>query len=1079
MRPVGGEIAVGLLGPVRVRSDDGWLRPGTPQQCLVLSFLALRAGQVVPAGELVDAVWDSDPPRSAHNGLQVILTHVRKALVRTPGAQLARCGAGYRLDVDPGRIDVHQFRSMVRAGRDAGDAGSAVALLDQALMLWRGPALADAADTAKVAQLRDSLAQERLAAAEDRIGALLRCGRAQEAAAELPGLVAENPLRERLAGLLMLALYRTGRQGAALAAYQQVRGTLVTELGIEPGDELQQLHRRILAGDPGLLPAAPVAGPPATSKDAPGHKSPRPGGAQPGEPAPVKPRQPSAVGSVLPPRQLPGTPAHFVGRAAELAALASLLDRAGTAAPGTVVISAIGGTAGVGKTALAAHFAHQVAWRFPDGQLYVNLRGYDPGPPVTAADALAGFLRALGVRSQDIPADDGERAARYRTLLAVRRMLVVLDNAGSAEQVRPLLPGTSECVTIVTSRDSLAGLVARDGAARLDLDLLPLGDAVKLLRSLIGDRVDADPGAAAALAGQCAQLPLALRVAAELAAARPAEPLSDLVGELADQQRRLDRLDGAGDSHTAVRAVFSWSCRQLDAETQRAFRLAGLHPGAELDRYAVAALTGSTPGRAGGLLEALARAHLIQPARPGRYSLHDLLRAYARELAAAQDGEDESAAALSRLFDYYLCTAAAAMDILVPAESHRRPRLSPPASLVQPVLRDTAAARDWLDTERASLAAVASHMAAHGWAGQAIRLAAILFRHFQISGHYPEAIAIHGYARDAARATSDRAAEATALTNLGAARMRQGDIQQAAGNLQRALELARESGDRTCAARALHTLGNIGIHQGRYQQAAGHLQQALHVYNQLGDRTGQARTLNNLGAVEALGGRYQEAEEFHQRSLALHRETGNRTSEARTIGNLACVYRRQGRYRQAIEHIERSLAISRAADDRCAEAYAVIYLGDVRTSEGRYQQAVGHYQQALALLQDFGDRPGEVRTLNGLGEAFLASGHPAEACPQHAAALDLARQIGDRYERARAHHGLAQAYQGCGHAEQARVHWQQALDQFTSLGTPEAEQIRTQLAATGTAGLPASPAGPHASDGELPRPGLSRLSGAE
>ena len=357
------------------------------------------------------------------------------------------------------------------------------------------------------------------------------------------------------------------------------------------------------------------------------------------------------------PRQLPAAVADFTGRAAELQALTRILDEVGKGVPGTVVISALGGSAGVGKTALAVQWAHQVAGRFPDGQLYVNLRGYDPDRPMPAADALAGFLHGLGVPGQDIPPGEAERAARYRSLLVGRKLLVVLDNAGSVEQVRPLLPGSPSCAVVVTSRDSLAGLVARDGATRLEVDLLPPADAADLLRAVIGQRAEDDPGAAGTLAAQCCRLPLALRVAAELAIARPGVPLADLAAELADQQWRLDLLDAGGDPHTAVRAVFSWSYRHLDDDSARAFRLAGLHPGPDFEPCAVAALIGTTLEQARPALDALARAHLIHPAGGGRYGMHDLLRAYARELADASDGEEEQNAALTRLFDHYLHTA--------------------------------------------------------------------------------------------------------------------------------------------------------------------------------------------------------------------------------------------------------------------------------------------------------------------------------------------------------------------------------------------------------------------------------------
>jgi tetratricopeptide (TPR) repeat protein/DNA-binding XRE family transcriptional regulator len=751
------------------------------------------------------------------------------------------------------------------------------------------------------------------------------------------------------------------------------------------------------------------------------------------------------------PRQLPGPVRHFVGRAEELAELTGLLDQPGTQSPGTVVISAIGGTAGVGKTALAMHWAYLVAGRFPDGQLYVNLRGYDRDQPMPAADALAAFLRAVGVAGQDIPADIDERAARYRSTLAGRRMLVVLDNASEVEQVRPLLPGTPACVTVVTSRDSLAGLVARDGAQRLDLDLLPPAEAVGLLRALIGARAHRDPAAAATLAEQCCRLPLALRVAAELATARPAVPLADLVTELADQQRRLDLLDAAGDARTAVRAVFSWSYRHLDAGAGRAFRLASLHPGADLDPYAAAVLTSTTLEQAHRLLDVLARAHLIQPAGPGRYGMHDLLRAYARDLAAAQDGEGERRAALTRLFDHYLHTAAAAMNTLFPAEHHHRPRIPPPATPALPVT-DPAVAREWLDNERATLVAVTAHTADHGWPGHATRLAATMFRYLDAGGHYPEAITIHTCARHAARHVGDRAAEATALINLGAVDHRLGRHQQATDGFQQALALCREIGDRTGEARALNNLGLVDQLQGRYQQATEHLQQALAVFRENGDRTGEANALGHLGLIDRLQGHYQQATEHQRQALALCCEIGNRIGEAYALGNLGDLDLQQGRYQQATEHQRQALAVFREIGNRPGEADALTNLGNVDLQQGRCQQATDHHHQALALCHETGYRPGEAKALNGVGEVLLADGQPDHARSHLTTALGLASQIGDKYQQARAHNGLARSYHATGDPGQARHQWHEALILYTGLGAPEADQVRAQLAAAGRDG---------------------------
>jgi hypothetical protein len=513
-------------------------------------------------------------------------------------------------------LDVTRFEALERAGRKAAEAGDwdrAADLLRAGLSLWRGEALEDVRSEWLAVRELPRLAELRLRALETRIDLDLRLGRHAEAIAELWRLTRVHPLRERLYRLLMLALCQDGRYGEALAVYQSARQVLISELGTEPGPELRHLHLRILAADPSL------AGPGIrrTARAAVTLS-----GVRSGSP---------------PPRQLPAAAPHFCGRSAELTALRRITDEpAGAGLPTTI---AVAGAAGVGKTTLALRWAHEVALRFPDGQLHVDLRGYDPGLPVPSAEVLAGFLRSLGVPESGIPADQTERAAYFRSLLAGQRVLVVLDNARSAEHVRPLLPATPGCTAIVTSRDSLAGLVVRDGAQRVDLDLLPLTDAVRLLRSLIGDRVEADPAAAQTLAVQCACLPLALCGAAELAAARPAAPLADLVWQLGDRHQRLDLLDGGGDPRTAVRGVFSWSYRHLDRDSARAFRLLGLHPGTDIEPCAGAALMGTTVAHARRLLTSLARAHLIRPVGQARYAMHDLLRVYAAELAAACDSD--------------------------------------------------------------------------------------------------------------------------------------------------------------------------------------------------------------------------------------------------------------------------------------------------------------------------------------------------------------------------------------------------------------------------------------------------------
>jgi tetratricopeptide (TPR) repeat protein len=748
------------------------------------------------------------------------------------------------------------------------------------------------------------------------------------------------------------------------------------------------------------------------------------------------------------PRQLPAAVACFTGRDAELAALTGLLE-AGMGGRGpAVVISVIGGTAGVGKTALAVWWAHQVADRFPDGQLYVNLRGYDPGKPMPAADALAGFLRALGVPGQDIPPEEAERAARYRSLLAGKRMLVVLDNAGSAGQVRPLLPGTPTTAVVVTSRDTLAGLVARDGAARLDLDVLPMQEAATLLRALIGLRVDAEPGAAAELADRCCRLPLALRVAAELAVTRPDASLARLAGELADLHTRLDLLEAGGDPSTQMRAVFSWSYRHLDPAHARTFRLLGLHPGPDFEPYAATALSGAAVPQGRRILDVLTRAHLLQPAAPGRYGMHDLLRGYARELSATEDGGQEQRAALTRLFDHYLHTAATAMDTLFPAERHRRPRIPRPATPIPP-LPDPVAAREWLDDERAALVAAAGHAAAHGWTGHATRLAATLAGYLYTGCHFPEGFTVFSRALSAAQRAGDRAAEAAALNGIGTLDFAQARIPRAVDHHRQALALFREVGDRAGEGQALGRIGLAETHMGRYEQAGRHQQEAVAIYRDIGDRLAEARALSNLGLARQRQGRYQEAASYYRQTLDLSRETGDREGEALTLARLGVVDLRLGRYERAAGYLQHALALFQEMGHVGSEAETLINLGNAYVGLGRYEDAAGNFEQALAVFRKIGDPAMEAVALNGLGEVLFQTGEAGEARAHHAAALRLASEVSAPLAQARAHSGLARACQADGDPVQARHHWGEALTCYAAIGAPEADEIRTRLARVG------------------------------
>ncbi len=974
-----------LLGPVVVRCGGVALPVPRGRQRALLAALLLNAGRVVSVSEIAGTLWGPDPLPSAEATVRNYVKRLRRVLGDAGQTRIITRSPGYLIRVEPSELDVTQFEAWLDGARTAARDGSWAATAEHArdaLALWRGEPLADVESAALALGEVPRLVELRLQAAELRMAAELHLGRHGAVIAELERMAAAHPLRERLHALLMLALYRDGRQAEALAAYQHVRGVLVAELGTEPGAELRELHQQILTTSPALASAEPGQPPAGAARRA---------GARP---APVVPRE------------LPGPVPQFTGRAAELAGLTGMLDRASAQRPRTLVISAIAGMAGVGKTALAMQWAHQVADRFPDGQLHVNLRGYDPGQPVPAGDALAGFLRSLGVAEQDIPAETGERAARYRSLLAGRRMLIMIDNAADAEQVRPLLPGSPACVAVVTSRDALAGLVARDGAHRLDLGLLPPAEAVRLLRALIGTRVDAEPEATATLAGYCAWLPLALRVAAERAAVSADLSLADVTSELADQQERLDRLDAAGDRLTAVRTVFSWSVRHLDEQAARAFRLLGLHPGADFDAYATAALTGTTLRQARWLLDRLARAHLVQPAGTGRYGLHDLLRVYSADQAAAQHSEQERGAALTRLFDHYLATAAHAAGTLFRADPDQ-PALSQPAGPVPPVTTP-AAALAWLDVHRSTLVAVAAHAADHGWPGHAIGLAGTIFRYPDV-GHFSDAAAMHRHARRAAARAGDRAAEAAALTMLGTADAAQGRLHQATRHLEQAVALCRADGDRIGEARALGRLGHAVYCQGRYQQSAGCHQRALAIYLRAGDHAGEAVELHQLGVLDLRQGRYEQAAGQLRRSLAFFHDAGFRSGEAAVLGNLGDLELRQDHYVQAAAHLRRSLGLGRETGNRLCQARALAYLGMCELRQGRGRPAIGLLRRSLALHRQAGNPSGQAEALNGLGEAFLATSQAGQAGARHASALALAIQCGDQHEQARAHSGLASA----------------------------------------------------------------------
>jgi tetratricopeptide (TPR) repeat protein/transcriptional regulator with XRE-family HTH domain len=743
------------------------------------------------------------------------------------------------------------------------------------------------------------------------------------------------------------------------------------------------------------------------------------------------------------PRYLPAAVPAFAGRRDQLATLSRVLQEPG----GTAVVTAIGGTAGVGKTALAVYWAHQVAGHFPDGQLFVNLRGFDPsGAPVTPADAVRVFLDALQVPADQLPQTPEAQLGLYRSLLTGKRMLVLLDNARDVSQVRPLLPGSPTCRVVVTSRSQLTGLAAIEGAHSLTLDALSGVEARELLRRRLGaGRADADPGAAARIIKTCAHLPLALTIIAARAALRPDLPLARVAADL-DARPGLDAFTDGEDPAADVRAVFSWSYRQLSEDAARLFRLAGLHPGPDLEGYAIAALAGTTPDRAGYALEVLARAGMLQPGRPGRYGLHDLLRGYAGELAAAHDSGD-TRAAVTRMLGYYLHSAATAMDTAFPAERHHHPPI-PPAATPAPAITDEAAARAWLDAERPNLVAAAEPQTTDGWAGYAtyaIRLSTILFRYLDVGAHYPDAIAIHDRARRAARHIGDRVEEAKALNHLGSVAVRQRRYQDGVSYYEQALACSHGTGDPASQGYSHANLGFVLFLQGAGQEAIEHLEQALSLYRATGNKRGEAAAAAYLGFVDLRQGRYEQAAAHLRRSFALYSDAGDRGGEAFALGNLGEVELRQGHDVEAGRHLRQSLALWREFGERSNQADILASLGLIDLRQGRYPQATGHLEQALDLCRETGDQSTEATVLNGLGEVLLATGRPADARARHAGALELASRVGEKYEQARAHDGLGTCYQASGPRARALRHWREAHTMYAGLGAPEADVILAKL----------------------------------
>jgi DNA-binding SARP family transcriptional activator/Flp pilus assembly protein TadD len=957
-------VELRALGPVEVVVDGELVDLGSPLQRALLALLLSRVDRPVAIDTLIEELWSGKPPADPMASLLTYVSNLRRVLEpqrppRAPATVLRTRAPGYVLDSRHAEVDVRRFSELATAGHEAlarGNPHQAVQDFEAALGLRRGPPYAEVRDSAWAAPEIARLEGLQLTVIEGRFTALLELGAHSLAVPELEAHVHDHPMREHSCELLALALYRAGRQADALEVLRAARTRLAEELGIDPGPALQRLERNILTQAPVLdwhpRPVVPTAAAAVLPGGIPGSSLGEDKEGVIAQQAPPATSPASVSVPPLVPRQLPAHTPYFVGRVAELGQLTTVLD-ATTAGGGTVVITAIEGTAGIGKTALALHWAHQVAERFADGQLYVNLRGFDPtNTPVDPADALRGFLDAFQISPQRIPTSVEAQAGLYRSMLANRRVLIMLDNARDGEQVRPLLPASPTCMVVITSRNQLTGLIAEHGARPVTLDVLSAPEARELLGRHLGpERVRSEPRAITELINHCAGLPLALAIVAARAATHPGFELRVLAKELADEHTRLDALD-TGEATSSVRAVFSWSYQRLRPLVARMFRLLGLHPGPDIALVAAAQLTDIPLRQARDALSELTRVHLLTQHLPGRYTFHDLLRAYATHLTTTQDPPEDQHSALTRLFDYYLHTAAAARTILQPAD-HHRPHL-PPSAIPTPAVADPAIAQRWLNTERANLAAIITYTAAHGWHTYTTRLANTVLHGYFGASYYPDALALYTHVQRAARHSQDHTTEALALTSLAFVHWQQGRYQQAIDHHQQALTICRKIDFRYGEAIALNALGVVHWQQGRYQQATDHHQQALTISRETGYRAFEALALTHLGLIYGQRGRYQQAIDHHQQALTICRETGYRAIEAQILNGLGEAYHATRQLAQAHTQHTAALTLATEIGDRYEQAHAHHGLARTHHTIGDLDQAHHHWQQALTLYTSLG-----------------------------------------------------------------------------------------------------------------------------
>jgi DNA-binding SARP family transcriptional activator/tetratricopeptide (TPR) repeat protein len=1032
-----------VLGPVTVFKSGRPAPLARGKLTDLLAMLAVSPNQVVSAENLTETVWHDRPPQHPLGTLQSAITRLRQLI----GAEFIETHPlGYRLRATADSLDLLRFKQAVTAAEQEQDGDDAFTLLTQAIGLWRGAPLENVSSPALLDTATPRLQRLRLDAHEKWAALCLGTGQHDRVVSTLAPLVDEHPLRERMTGQLMLGLYRGGQPADAVAAFETLRHALSEQLGIDPGPELRDLHLKMLRGDPSLAGSA-VAGQPTAS----------------GTPARGAPQR------------LPTDTGMFTGRDSELTQLLDLGRRAAEG-QGTVVISAIDGMAGIGKTALAVHAAHLLASRFGDGQLFMDLHGYTEGyPPRTADQVLETFLRALGVPPHQIPQDTEERAALYRDRLAGTRTLIVLDNAADEAQVRPLIPGRANCLILVTSRRKLRAL---DDAHSLALDVLPGPEAAGLFRRITGPaRAAADDPALAEVTELCGRLPLAVRIAAALLRSRPAWTSSHLLGKLCVTGSRLDAF-ADGDRNLA--ALFDLSLQALDDGQRRLYRYLGLIPCLETDALAAAALLGTDPNRADELLQGLVDHNLLQESAASRYRMHDLIRTHARSLSVP---EAERSAATARLFRYYAHTAGQA-DVCI--ARYPRPAPTGPAPAHGPVLPGPAAARAWLRTERANLEACLQAAIDSGPQEHVVTLSQGLTSLLRIDGPWPLAAKAHTAAVTVASRLGDRSGQAHALTELASLRRLTADYADAETSLREALDLYLAVGDKSGQARVLTEMGSVARMLGDFVRAEHRLQEALALYEAVQEQSGQAFCLTELATIRYISGDYQDSDVKLQAALELCRATGDKAGQALCLTELAEIRRLTGDVDTAATNAEAALAICRELGDRLGEANALTVVGkalrltgdhdaaarcqqaaldvyrelgdrlgqantrtllaEVRGLAGDYDRAARDLEESIATYQDMGNRGNEAWALNHYGAVLSAAGDTARAIISYRDALRLSRETGQPDDEANALRGLGDNYLRTGRCQDGAAYLRQALEIYQQLGMPAAEQVSERLA---------------------------------